>query len=119
MLANQVPTPKSPATSLMVRSPRRAAAKTFCLRSILGSYYLANVPTFTSGGVSGEELSVMRSVQSRLSATTSTTHTPLVTQEDIQTELANPLASAPCSLEQIQALIPGFVPGPTGAPLPV
>ena len=42
----------------------------------------------------------------------------MVTQEDIQRALAAPLASAPCTLQQIQALVPGLVPAPGGS-LPV
>jgi hypothetical protein len=83
---------------------------------ILGSYYLANVAAFAAQAPS-EDLPAL------LEGTAATTESPaasnpMVTQEDIQRALAAPLASAPCTLQQIQALIPGLVPTPGGS-LPV
>jgi hypothetical protein len=44
---------------------------------------------------------------------------PMVTQRDIQLAMANPLFSAPCTLEQIQELVPGITQPPNPMlPLP-
>src|SRR5262249_18544812 len=44
---------------------------------------------------------------------------PLVTQEDIQAALATPLSSLPCTVADIQAIIPGFTPNPSNVSIPV
>ena len=86
-----------------------------CLIPILGSYYLANFPTFTSGTVSAEEQEEISNAIANPSEDTPAEYSQtLVTQKDILTAVANPLASALCTLTEIQALIPGFLPTPGG-----
>jgi hypothetical protein len=83
---------------------------------ILGSYYLANVAAFAAQA-SSEDLQAY--VQSTTAMEASATFAnPMVTQQDVQRALAAPLSCAPCSVQQIQALIPGLVPTPGGT-LPV
>ena len=83
---------------------------------ILGSYYLANVAAFAAQAPSEDLPAYLEStVATEVSATFSNL---MVTQQDVQSALAAPLSSAPCSVQQIQALIPGLVPKPGGT-LPV
>jgi hypothetical protein len=69
---------------------------------ILGSYYMAYLPGFTATG----PLNLL----SLISGTQYPGGPPsqMVSQRDIQYAMANPLSSAPCTLAQIQALIPGI-----------
>ena len=85
---------------------------------VLGSYYLAHVPSFEAGADS-ELQSLVKAVKSGKPAADGGYVNPLLTQRDIQTAMTKPLASAPCTLAQIQAVIPGYVPLPSGVPLPV
>jgi hypothetical protein len=85
---------------------------------VLGSYYIANVPTFVSGPVDAATQDLRARVK-HATAPAQGYWNPLVTQEDIQRAMATPLASAPCTRQQIQDVIPGFVPTPSGVPLPV
>ena len=79
---------------------------------ILGAYYLAYLPGFQAAGpqnllslISGQPIS-------------GNAPSAMVSQRDIQTALANPLFAAPCTMAQIQALIPGFDVPATQPPLP-
>lgn len=83
---------------------------------ILGSYYLANVAAFAAQEPDEDLPAQLRSLAATEPPAAVTN--PMVSQEDIQRALAAPLASAPCTLAQIQALIPGLVPAPGGT-LPV
>jgi hypothetical protein len=82
---------------------------------ILGAYYLANVAAFEAQAPS-EDLPA--SLRSAPSAEPPAAPNQMVTQEEIQQALTAPMYSAPCTLSQIQALIPGLVPTPSGK-LPV
>lgn len=83
---------------------------------ILGSYYLANVAAFAAQA-SSEDLPAY--VQGTAATDAPATFSnPMVSQQDVQRALAAPLSSAPCTLQQIQALVPGLAPTPGGA-LPV
>lgn len=85
---------------------------------ILGSYYIANIPTLITGLSDGTRKLIER-VRKRESLTQQSAYwNPLVTQEDIQRAMAFPLASASCTLQHLQAVIPGFTPMPSGVPTP-
>jgi len=86
---------------------------------ILGSYYIANLPTFTPDATSDETGAVLRRIQNGQVKSKDDYWNPLVTQEDIQRAMASPLASAPCTLGDIQAVIPGFTAMPSGVTTPV
>lgn len=68
----------------------------------LGSSYLAYLPGFQAT----EPLNLMSLLTG--SPLAGNPPSPMVSQRDIQTALANPLASAPCTMPQIQAVIPGI-----------
>ncbi|MCG6989795.1 MAG: hypothetical protein LJF06_16670 [Gemmatimonadetes bacterium] len=91
------------------------------LLPILGSYYFAHIPTFTSLGQSPAALSaVLDAVRNGTPATSPAAFSnPLVTQNDIQSVMADPLsAPSSCTVQDLQTLIPGFLPAPTGVTLP-
>lgn len=88
------------------------------LLPVLGSYYLAHVPRFTAGEDAALQ-SLLEAVKSGTAASAGAYVNSLLTQRDIQAAMTKPLASAPCTLAQIQAVIPGYVPSPDGATLPV
>jgi hypothetical protein len=79
---------------------------------ILGSYYHAYLPGFAPSG----PLNLL----SLISGPPSVGNAPsqMVSQRDIQTAISNPLASAPCTMAQIQAVIPGIAFPSTQPPLP-
>jgi hypothetical protein len=85
---------------------------------ILGSYYIANVPTFVPGPADGAPHGLRARVKHATTPAQGGYWNPMVTQEDIQRAMAAPLVSAPCTLQQIQEIIPGFVPLPNSVPLP-
>jgi hypothetical protein len=86
---------------------------------ILGSFYLANIPTLVPQSGSTVVADAVHMATSGRTTAVPGMSNPLVTQEDIQGALANPLASAPCTLAQIQAVIPGIsIPSPTSVPVP-
>jgi hypothetical protein len=87
---------------------------------ILGSYYMVNVPTFTVDRPDddGPLARVHAAVQAGKATAGVSYPNTLVTQQDVQAALANPLASAPITVAQIQALIPGFTPMPSNVPIP-
>jgi hypothetical protein len=80
---------------------------------IIGSYYLAYLPGFKPTGP--------LNLRSLISGTpySGDPEVDMLTQRDIQTNLANPLASAPCTLADIQAVIPGISHPSTQPTLPV
>jgi hypothetical protein len=86
---------------------------------ILGSYYIANLPTFTPNKVSTETQELITKIQAGGTIPKPDYWNPLVTQQDLQRAMAVPLASASCSVKEIQAIIPGFTAVPSGVPLPV
>src|SRR5262249_909972 len=74
---------------------------------ILGSYFIANLPTFTDG-VSDRAESLIDAINRRHSKTRRDYWNPMVTQQDIERAMALPLASASCTAQDIAAVIPGF-----------
>ena len=86
---------------------------------ILGSYYIANLPTFTADSISDGTRTVMRQVQSGQAVPRADYWNPLITQEDIHRAMAFPLTSASCTPNDLQAVIPGFAPVPGGVAPPV
>lgn len=90
------------------------------LLPILGSYYISNFNSFTatndSSRLAGLITQVKRGTPKQPAAAFAN---PLVTQEDIQRAMANPLISNPCTVGDLQAIIPGFIPNPVGATIPV
>ena len=86
---------------------------------ILGSYYIANLPTFTAESISDDTKTVMQQVQSHQAVPRADYWNPLITQEDIHRAMAFPLASASCTPVDLQAVIPGFTPVPAGVAPPV
>ena len=83
---------------------------------ILGSSYLANFADFVVGPVNDAAHAYVHSHEA--TPAPPGYENEMLTQEDVQRALAEPLASAPCTLQQIQALIPGLVPTPVGVTLP-
>jgi hypothetical protein len=88
------------------------------LLPILGSYYIANIPTFRPYTVSDSSQELIYSIrEGDLQGVTSDPN-PMITQQDIHRAMADPLACARCTLREIQALLPGFIPKPTGVVRP-
>jgi hypothetical protein len=85
---------------------------------VLGSFYIANLPSISTGGVSGEMQNLIHRILNGESKPAEQFWNPLVTQEDIHRAMAFPLASASCTVADMQAVIPGFVPLPPSVPLP-
>lgn len=87
---------------------------------VIGSYYIANFPSFTSAAdLSPSTRSAIDLVKrGALAAPAGGYWNPMVTQEDIHRAMAFPLAVAPCTASDIQAVIPGFVAMPEGASPP-
>jgi hypothetical protein len=88
---------------------------------ILGSYFMANTSNYTTFTPPPGVLlpPTLQALLSRPPKAAVAPPSPMVTQRDIQTAMANPLFSAPCTLEQIQALVPGITPPPNPMlPLP-
>src|SRR5262249_1210536 len=86
---------------------------------ILGSYYFAHIPTFRRGATSNSSQELHERI--RKGAVRQGAGFPkndMLTQEDIQRAMKEPLASASCTLQDIQAVLPGFFPRPNGVPLP-
>jgi hypothetical protein len=80
---------------------------------VLGSYYLAYLPGFTAT----EPLNLLGLIAG-IPQNAGNPPSPMVSQRDIQQALANPLAWAQCTLEQIQAVLPGISFPSTQPPLP-
>jgi hypothetical protein len=90
---------------------------------ILGSYYLANIPTFRPGGLSDSSHELIGKIRKGAveGVSCGVTRDPnlMITQEDIHRAMACPLASESCTLGDIQEVLPGFsVPKPDGVELP-
>ena len=84
---------------------------------ILGSYFIANLPTFTDG-VSDRAKSLIDAINRGRSKARRDYWNPMVTQEDIERAMAFPLASASCTAQDIAAVIPGFTAVKSVAGLP-
>jgi hypothetical protein len=84
---------------------------------ILGSYYIANLPTFTPNVVSNTTKSTIESIRGGAAKPVEYWN-PMVTQQDIHRAMAFPLASAACTPKDIQAVLPGFTAIPSAAVLP-
>jgi hypothetical protein len=85
---------------------------------ILGSYYIANLPTFTANVVSDQSRALIQRIQTGAVAARAGYWNPLVTQEDIHRAMAFPLSTATCTIQEIQTVLPGFTPVPSGVQLP-
>jgi hypothetical protein len=90
---------------------------------ILGSYYLANIPTFRPGVLSASSHELIARIRKGAVQGVSggVTRDPnlMITQEDIHRAMANPLAAESCTLGDIQKVLPGFsVPKPDEVQLP-
>ena len=86
---------------------------------IVGSYYLANIPTFRPGAVSDSSQDLIQRIREGAVLPGRDLQNDMLTQEDIQRAMADPLASASCTPEDIKKVLPGFVvPKPDGVPLP-
>ena len=85
---------------------------------VLGSFYIANLPSASSVGISTETDRLLNRIRNGESQAVTHFWNPLVTQEDIHRAMAFPLASASCTVADVQAAIPGFVPVPHSVPLP-
>jgi hypothetical protein len=84
---------------------------------ILGSFYIANVPTFTAK-VSDMAESVVEKIKSGAAKACTGYWNPLVTQEDIHRAMAFPIAEAGCTPHDLEAVIPGFTATRSDAGLP-
>jgi hypothetical protein len=88
---------------------------------ILGSYFMANTSNYTTfAPLPGVLLPpTLQALLKRPPKAAVSPPSPMVTQRDIQLAMANPLFSAPCTLEQIQELVPGITQPPNPMlPLP-
>lgn len=85
---------------------------------ILGSYYIANLPTLTAGPISQSTTDVIQQIRTGVVTAKAEYWNPMVTQQDIQRAMAYPIASATCTPKDIQAILPGFSAMPSGIPLP-
>jgi hypothetical protein len=86
---------------------------------ILGSYYLANIPTFRRGAASNGSRELLERIRKgAVRPVAGFPNNDMLTQEDIQRAMKDPLASASCTLQDIQTVLPGFIPKPAGVPLP-
>jgi hypothetical protein len=84
---------------------------------VLGSFYIANIPTFAANQVSDAAGSLIQRIQSGAVTARADYWNPMVTQQDIHRAMAFPLASAACTPRDIAAVIPGFT-AATDAKLP-
>src|SRR5262249_34345690 len=80
-----------------------------CRIPVLGAYYLANLSSFALTPATALR-TLVATIKSGKPGQTVRYTNPLVTQRDIQAASAAPLAYAPCTIEQIQGLIPGLSP---------
>lgn len=87
---------------------------------VIGSYYIANFPTFASGvDLSESTRSTIEQIRNGAARSPAAGYwNPMVTQEDIQRAMASPLAQSSCTLADIQSVIPGLVPMPIDVPTP-
>jgi hypothetical protein len=81
----------------------------------IGAYYMANFASFQAR-VSKETEELLQTVKAGRLANEFKYWNPLVTQQDIMRAFAFPLASATCTVEDIQEVLPGFTASPR--PLP-
>jgi len=84
---------------------------------ILGSFYIANVPTFTAE-VSDTAKSLVEEIKSGATKACDGYWNPMVTQEDIHRAMAFPLVDVPCTSHDIEAVIPGLTAMRSGTGLP-
>jgi hypothetical protein len=84
---------------------------------VLGSFYIANLPSMSTG-ITDETEKLLGRIRNGESKPVKEFWNPLVTQEDIHRAMAFPLAYASCTIADMQAVIPGFVPVPPSVPLP-
>lgn len=85
---------------------------------ILGAYYLANVPTFRPHAVSEGSHELIHAIRKGAAQSVASYPNTMITQEQIQQAMADPLASARCTLPEIQRVLPGFIPKPDHVHLP-
>jgi hypothetical protein len=83
---------------------------------IIGSFFVMNLPSFATA-VSPRAESLMQSIRNN-QAKPRDYWNPMVTQQDVQRAFACPLASAPCTPNDMEAVISGFTAVPSGAELP-
>ncbi|HEY1648917.1 MAG TPA: hypothetical protein VGF96_13125 [Terracidiphilus sp.] len=73
----------------------------------LGAYYLVNFASFQKG-VSRESKKLLKNVKAGRAVNHPAYWNPLVTQQDVQRAFKFPIASAKCTIEDIQKVLPGF-----------
>jgi hypothetical protein len=83
---------------------------------ILGAYFMANVSNYTPLPAYLLPPPFVKMLREGKGRAVAGAQSPLVTQRDIQSAMANPIFSASCTLQQIQALVPGITPLPTPMP---
>jgi hypothetical protein len=88
------------------------------LLPILGSYYIANIPTFRPNTVSESSQKLIYSIGEGAAQGVTSDSNPMITQRDIHQAMADPLASAKCTLREIEELLPGFTPMPAEVVIP-
>jgi len=84
---------------------------------ILGSYFIANLPS-VQPGISEDTDQLVGRLIAGSTIERPGYWNPLITQEEIQHAVASPISVAACTLEEIQGIIPGFSPASPGTPLP-
>ena len=83
---------------------------------ILGAYFMVNVSNYTPLPAYLLPPPFVKMLREGKGKAVAGAQSPLVTQRDIQNAMANPIFSASCTLQQIQALVPGITPPPTPMP---
>jgi len=85
---------------------------------VLGSYFIANLPTFSAGKVSDTATLLMKRIRNGDATARASYWNPMITQQDIHRAIASPLSSATCTPQDLQAVIPGFNASPARVALP-
>ena len=82
----------------------------------VGAYFMANFASFQTH-VSEESKGVLEAVKAAPKLHETRYWNPLVTQQDVMRAFEFPLASANCTMQDIQNILPGFTPSPLPSPL--
>ena len=81
----------------------------------VGAYYMVNFASFEKG-VTGKSKELLEAIKSGRAVSEPGYWNPLVTQQDVMRAFESPIASAECTLEDIQEVLPGFTAWPRPEP---
>jgi len=88
------------------------------LLPILGSFFIANIPTLNPNIVSSASRDLVEKIRQGAAQPVTSDVNQMVTQPQIHQAMAQPLASARCTPQDLQTVLPGFIPMPARVPLP-